>query len=136
MILARTIFDYIYYCAYPILSKLGNKGIEHDSTEQFMALTIAIHMTCLFLFVRWVMGTFINISSDISTIIVLIICFTSIILIYYYYIKKRNGERIIAQYAGKIVNKTRIVIGCLIFIEAFVFPFIFAAIIIILDKYF
>jgi len=102
-----------------------------------MALTIGMHVVGIFLFVRWVTRayiTYMNISSDISTIIVIIIGITSFFAMYYYYIKKRNGERIIAQYAGKIVNKTRIVIGCLIFIEAFVFPFIFAAVIIFLDK--
>lgn len=125
----RTVFDYIYYYVYCFVGKPKSQDAPHEMTSVFVFLTIMVHGVSFFIFVTTIMC--INIPSDYGKLLIIIAGIFQVTFIYYYYIIKKNGERILIEYAGKVNERVRFVVGCLIFIEAFLFPFIFGILIIL-----
>jgi hypothetical protein len=82
-----------------------------------------VHGVILFISIENVMG--LKIPLGYGKLLVTSMAFVFIAFMYYYFILKKNGERILVEYAGRINERFRFVVGCLIFIEALLFPLIY-----------
>ena len=128
------IIDFIYYCIYKIFlkSRLTRKD-AHSPTIVFISMMIDVHALYFFLWVKAKAGLDIAHSTG-KVIIVLIFVFT-IILFIYFYVWKKNGEKAIKYYSGKIGEKKSVVIGYIIFFETLFSPFIVWGFIYLWQKY-
>ena len=87
-----------------------------------MAMMIGIHAIFLFAIIKDM--ACISVALSIAKMIILVGMFVLVAIMGYYYEFKKNGERIVKHYSGKIGERRSVVIGYIIFIETFSFPFI------------
>ena len=117
-----SVFDYIYYCVYKIIMKSPSKDVPHRAVVVFMVMIIGIHAVFLYNVIADLACIVIAHSSE--KIIIIVGTFVIIAMMAYYYDFKKNGERIVKHYSGKIGERRSVAIGYIIFIETFSLPFI------------
>lgn len=115
-----SIFDYIYYCVYKILMKSPSRDAAHVSSVTFLTTMIGIHATFIYLIIADKM----NLNIKYNKIVIMLIMFITAGILFYYYILKNNGKKIVKYYKDKAGDKHSVLIGNIVFIETFLFPFI------------
>jgi hypothetical protein len=117
-----SLFDRIYYCIFNFFMKTPRRDEPHVMAVTIIAHMIGINTIVLLLFIKSQTGIQIARGNAIIGILLLYVLLFS--LTAYYYDWKKNGERIVKYYKGKMDASVNVVIGYIIFFESLLLPFI------------
>jgi hypothetical protein len=112
-----SLFDRIYYCIFNFVMKTPRLDEPHVMAVIIIAHMIGINTIVLLLFIKSQTGIQIARGNAIIGILLLYVLLFS--LTAYYYDWKKNGERIVKYYKGKMDASVSVVIGYIIFLKAY-----------------
>jgi len=113
--------DRLYYYCYRFVMKTPSRGTAHGSVTTLLATTVLFNLVGLHL-----ISTLVVRIPSLRSGAFPIILFSVIIILFggaYYYILKKNGERIVKECSRICGERASVIIGGLIVVETYVFPF-------------